>query len=622
MEMTKKITLENKDQKINHQNKYDKCKNILQNLFKQTFEPILSKMESKTNEHFVALSQTFNLTKMITDLSTKISINIQQSSTKKIFNKNKTKPIITRKKTKTNMGFNTPSKLNNKKIIFNRSQTSFANEKSKIKAFFSKTQTSFRSKDQKTSRDNRKSLKANSFIIKKKRKFTQNNENIISNKENLDIQRYDISRKLSIDEDNNHFYTKTKKIPYSKLPRTRNNGGIKLHGTYNKITKNSINNTIINYYNLTNSSSLNNVNFTCNILKTSILKKRNDKKRNEKYLIRKTNSKIPLKIPKINNLHNTSDNISKSTRLPQKLQIDGKKNMSTMESNLQKYDLTINYDDPLLIAPLSDLNFNNNINHFKPNKTNLISRENFLKIFLNLSINDKTYSLFKYLTFTELIDLRIISKQFNKLISKIIINDLEQKKNCFDLKLKKLSLIPETRQNFDDFNYSKGSKKSIELLNEELLNKLFQEETVPNKDILFIYKVFFQLINNPIVKLKDMNEFWKNCRLYFLHSAKGKTGKLMEEIIINKKINVSGKNLYRIYKLTNNKLNKINPGYFSKICGTTGLFSFFIKDILEYLGFSENGNIKRNGYLTFKKISEFLGIIVNDAQKKLSKYIL
>jgi hypothetical protein len=31
-------------------------------------------------------------------------------------------------------------------------------------------------------------------------------------------------------------------------------------------------------------------------------------------------------------------------------------------------------------------------------------------------------------------------------------------------------------------------------------------------------------------------------------------------------------------------VNKINPNNFSKICGTTGLFVFFIKDAIDYIG--------------------------------------
>jgi len=40
----------------------------------------------------------------------------------------------------------------------------------------------------------------------------------------------------------------------------------------------------------------------------------------------------------------------------------------------------------------------------------------------------------------------------------------------------------------------------------------------------------------------------------------------------------------KIYRLLENNSNKISPNYFSKICGTTGLFVFFVKDFLDYMG--------------------------------------
>ena len=33
-----------------------------------------------------------------------------------------------------------------------------------------------------------------------------------------------------------------------------------------------------------------------------------------------------------------------------------------------------------------------------------------------------------------------------------------------------------------------------------------------------------------------------------------------------------------------NNFFKINPNYYSNICGTTGLLMFYVKDILEYAG--------------------------------------
>jgi hypothetical protein len=46
----------------------------------------------------------------------------------------------------------------------------------------------------------------------------------------------------------------------------------------------------------------------------------------------------------------------------------------------------------------------------------------------------------------------------------------------------------------------------------------------------------------------------------------------------------SSENLYKIMKIYANEINKINPTYFSKICSTTSLFIFLLKDALEYSG--------------------------------------
>ena len=64
--------------------------------------------------------------------------------------------------------------------------------------------------------------------------------------------------------------------------------------------------------------------------------------------------------------------------------------------------------------------------------------------------------------------------------------------------------------------------------------------------------------------------------------------------IKGKKIALNGENLYKIYKLTENDITKFCSGYFSKLCGTTGLFIFYIKDILDFLGFSNVTNFQNN----------------------------
>lgn len=49
-------------------------------------------------------------------------------------------------------------------------------------------------------------------------------------------------------------------------------------------------------------------------------------------------------------------------------------------------------------------------------------------------------------------------------------------------------------------------------------------------------------------------------------------------------------NLFSISRLLRNNQHKLNPNYFSDICGTAGLITFFVKDALEFLGSIANKN--------------------------------
>ena len=49
-------------------------------------------------------------------------------------------------------------------------------------------------------------------------------------------------------------------------------------------------------------------------------------------------------------------------------------------------------------------------------------------------------------------------------------------------------------------------------------------------------------------------------------------------------------NLFNISRLLRNNQHKLNPNYFSDICGTAGLITFFLKDALEFLGSMSNKN--------------------------------
>ena len=136
-----------------------------------------------------------------------------------------------------------------------------------------------------------------------------------------------------------------------------------------------------------------------------------------------------------------------------------------------------------------------------------------------------------------------------------------------------------------EFTLSKGAIKAIELLNNELYDKIFKKPVLDDnlKEILIIYRILFYLLSeNEIAEIKDENLFWNTMREYLLNKSEGKIGTYISNNVKN--FNFNNKTIYLINNLVKDIKNKIIPSYYSKICGTTGLVVFLIKDALEYCG--------------------------------------
>ena len=143
----------------------------------------------------------------------------------------------------------------------------------------------------------------------------------------------------------------------------------------------------------------------------------------------------------------------------------------------------------------------------------------------------------------------------------------------------------EINKSITEFSLSKGTIKAIELLNNELYDKIFKKSILEDnlKEILIIYRILFYLLSeNEIAEIKDENLFWNKMREYLLNKSEGKIGTFISNSVKN--FNFNNKTIYLINKLVKDIKNKIIPSYYTKICGTTGLVVFLIKDALEYCG--------------------------------------
>lgn len=143
---------------------------------------------------------------------------------------------------------------------------------------------------------------------------------------------------------------------------------------------------------------------------------------------------------------------------------------------------------------------------------------------------------------------------------------------------------------YPEFQLTKGALRAIELLNNEKYNQLFKKNILdPNlKEIIVIYRILFRLLNEKtICNIEDDSEFWIKVCDYFNEKGIDKLGTFLVDS--TKAFNFEDHNVYLINKLIINKKAKMLPSYYSKICSSTGLIMFLIKDALEYCGiiFSE-----------------------------------
>ena len=111
----------------------------------------------------------------------------------------------------------------------------------------------------------------------------------------------------------------------------------------------------------------------------------------------------------------------------------------------------------------------------------------------------------------------------------------------------------------------------------------------------------------------------KQVKSFYIFNLKNFIGNLIS-IKLENELDTSLPNLFNISRLLRNNQHKLNPNYFSDICGTTGLITFFLKDALEFLGSISNKNtcqvkILKNAAM----LIEFLNEKIENQKKILEK---
>ena len=230
--------------------------------------------------------------------------------------------------------------------------------------------------------------------------------------------------------------------------------------------------------------------------------------------------------------------------------------------------------------------------------------------FLDIKTKYNFYSCSKKLInnlYLELNDNYIQIMKINKISS---INAIEEEIHKIKNKYKGQNLDP----NKYSFQLSKGSFQALELLDDEIYNNIFKSKELksPLDNIILIYRIFFQLMNNEeIIELVNDNKFWEEARNFFLENDNNKLGYFIKDNI--NEFDFTNENIYKLKKLIKGQEERLKPTIYENICETTGLISFIIKDALEYCGII-NHEEKNNPGIIISYL-EFIQEKLNECKK-------
>ena len=461
-----------------------------------------------------------------------------------------------------------------------------------------------------------------------------------------DIKRKEMTRQKTADNLRPNKRNSRLNTPSNKkiISKSKDKSNIKEKENFSNLNKSKIDGTYrpknimtkkINNNNINNINNIEKKNYKTPLRKmsgeiSSISKLKKSKKNN---LMSKKNRMVLLEsinranksfiLNNKNNLNKSNNNIS-NEKINSKVNSSNKKGIKLKIINKPKTNLFLEKFDKNKISN-DDINIKNDINNNKnfeewlcsdDGRDILISISNYLdkKTKYNLFSCQKKYIkfLYEYINdkYTEFKENNKINPYSDTIQEKI--NEIKEK--CSESDLNIVS---------SKFNLSIGTLKAIELLNNKEHLKFFSPENYQkfSDDLYLVYKIIFQLNkNNDIKNSESKKEFFEKMSKYIFYNIKeDKIGDLFKDIVNN--FDFSQENIFQIKKIIKGNEDKLKPKYYSKICQTTGLVIFLIKDILEYLGLNQTKKTSPAIILANLEFLEKMKTKIPNYLKVLQKYI-
>ena len=314
----------------------------------------------------------------------------------------------------------------------------------------------------------------------------------------------------------------------------------------------------------------------------------------------------------------------KIEELPINIELNIEKNSNYNEEN--KKNKEMNIQDLLELEEKNDQNFeyfhikeeeeikkDNPLNVQEEKKEEKKEEKNIIEInndnapinlYRNISILELIHDadkfspiLFQFLSLKDLLEFTSISKKIKRqriytfnLQKKVLLNNIGfEDENNLSKKIKEYEenyTNIELNEPYVEYHLSRGAARAIQVLNGSTYSKIFRRPVLDSNlsQIYIAYKILFVFLGEiNIAKITDDKIFWVKCTEYL--NSKSDNGKIGDFIMSKfEKYNCDSKTVYYIEQLMKGKKDNISPSYFSKMCGSTGLLIFLIKELLEYCG--------------------------------------
>ena len=261
---------------------------------------------------------------------------------------------------------------------------------------------------------------------------------------------------------------------------------------------------------------------------------------NQKYSKNKNNKSKSLlnknqnkdnKIRKNLNPSNSMINIKSRSMKSYKKEIEIKADLYDIQEQIKKVENTINNTEKLVHKKSVS---GSEIIKLKKKPKTLIINHNIKPFFekMNNKIKDYIFSFCNKIDSFNLIksNKRFFNQNHINFLQNLL-NNLNEENTIKEMNEIKENNKEEIEKEYPEFHLTRGAIKAIELLNDELYNKIFKIDELSGKlcEILNIYKLLCQLLKkDDLLKINDKNKFWNEI-CFWLYNDKRELGNFLYE---------------------------------------------------------------------------------------------